>query len=315
MRRALLLLPFMLGLASCSEPASDVLQGYVEGEFVRVAAPFGGTLVQLHVQRGQAVSPDAPLFALEAESEAAGRREATERVARATAQADNLRKGLRASEIAAVRAQLSQAEVAAQLSATEHARQLDLVAKGFVSRQRADEAEAARDRDRAKVAELRAQLTTAQAGTRPDEIRAAQAEARAAREALAQADWRLRQRSVAATVGGAVVDTLFALGEWVPAGAPVVTLLPPANVKVRFFVPEPRLGAVRVGQKVSIACDGCGAPIDAQVAYIAPRAEFTPPVIYSRDNRSRLVFLVEAKPAAEGAARLHPGQPVDVTLR
>ena len=315
MRRALLLLPFMLGIASCGEPASDVLQGYVEGEFVRVAAPFGGTLVRLEAQRGQTVAPDAPLFALEAESEAAGRREATERVARATAQVDNLRKGLRESEIAAVRAQLSQAEVAAQLSAREHARQLDLVAKGFVSRQRADEAQAARDRDRAKVAELRAQLATAQAGSRPDEIRAAEAEARAAREALAQADWRLRQRSVAATVGGAVVDTLFAVGEWVPAGAPVVTLLPPANVKVRFFVPEPRLGAVRVGQKVSIACDGCGAPIDAQVAYIAPRAEFTPPVIYSRDNRSRLVFLVEARPAPGDAVRLHPGQPVDVTLR
>lgn len=315
MKRALLLASLLYGLAACGEPASDVLQGYVEGEFVRVAAPFGGTLAQLHVQRGQAVSPGAPLFALEAESEAAARREAAQRLARATAQVDNLRKGLRASEIAAVRAQLSQAEVAAQLSAREHARQMDLVDKGFVSQSRADEAQAARDRDRARVAELRAQLATAQAGSRPDEIRAAQAEALAAREALAQADWKLRQKAVAATVGGAVVDTLFAPGEWVPAGAPVVSMLPPANVKVRFFVPEPRLGAVRVGQQVSIACDGCGAPIAAQVSYIAPRAEFTPPVIYSRDNRSRLVFLVEAKPAPADAVRLHPGQPVDVTPR
>jgi HlyD family secretion protein len=315
MRPALLLVPLVFGLGSCSQPASDVLQGYVEGEFVRVAAPFGGTLVQLHVQRGQTVPSQAPLFALEAESEAAASREATERVARAAAQAENLRKGLRGSEIAAVRAQLSQAEVAAQLSAREHARQVDLVARGFVSQQRADEAQATRDRDRARVAELRALLTTAQSGSRPDEIRAAEAEARASREALAQADWRLRQKAVAATVGGAVVDTLFTPGEWVPAGAPVVTLLPPANVKVRFFVPEPRLGAVRVGQAVAIACDGCASPIEAQVAYIAPRAEFTPPVIYSRDNRSRLVFLVEARPAPGDAVRLHPGQPVDVTLR
>jgi HlyD family secretion protein len=315
MRRALILMSFVCGLAACGEPASDVLQGYVEGEFVRVAAPFGGTLVKLEVQRGQSVPAQAPLFALEAENEAAARREATERVARAAAQADNLRRGLRASEIAAVRAQLSQAEVAAQLSAKEHARQVDLVAKGFVSQQRADEAQAARDRDRARVSELRAQLATAQSGSRPDEIRAAEAEARAARESLAQADWRLRQKAVAATVGGAVVDTLFTPGEWVPAGAPVVTLLPPANVKVRFFVPEARLGAVRLGQQVSLACDGCAKPVDARVTYIAPRAEFTPPVIYSRDNRSRLVFLVEAKPAPEEAARLHPGQPVDVTLR
>lgn len=315
MRRALLVVPFLLGLAACSQPAGEALQGYVEGEFVRVAAPFGGTLVQLHVRRGDTVPADAPLFALEAENEAAARREAMERVARAAAQVDNLRRGLRASEIAAVRAQLAQAEVAAQLSAKEHARQLDLVAKGFVSQQRADEAQAARARDRARVAELRAQLATAQSGSRPDEIRAAEAEARAAREALAQADWKLRQKAVATTVAGSVVDTLFTPGEWVPAGAPVVSLLPPANLKVRFFVPEPRLGAVRVGQKVSLACDGCGAPIAAQVSYIAPRAEFTPPVIYSRDNRSRLVFLAEARPAPADAARLHPGQPVDVTLR
>lgn len=314
MRRASLLAP-LFGLLACGEPASDVLQGYVEGEFVRVAAPFGGTLVKLDVQRGQDVPVHAPLFALEAENEAAARREATERVERATAQADNLRRGLRASEIDAVRAQLSQAEVAAQLSAKEHARQVDLVAKGFVSQQRADEAQAARDRDRARVAELRALLATARSGSRPDEIRAAQAEARAAREALAQADWRLRQKAVAAAVGGTVVDTLFTPGEWVPAGAPVVTLLPLANVKVRFFVPEARLGAVRLGQQVLLACDGCAAPIEARISYIAPRAEFTPPVIYSRDNRSRLVFLVEAKPAPQEALRLHPGQPVDVTLR
>jgi HlyD family secretion protein len=314
-KAALLLASAAIVLGACGAPPSDALQGYVEGEYVRVAAPFGGTLVELQAQRGQEVMPNAPLFALEAESEAAARREALERVARALAQVDNLRKGLRASEIAAVRAQLSQAEVAAELSTKEHARQLDLVARGFVSRSRADEAQAARDRDRGKVAELRAQLATARAGSRPDEIRAAEAEARAAREALAQADWRLRQKTVAATVGGTVVDTLFTHGEWVPAGAPVVTLLPAANVKVRFFVPEARLGAVKVGEKVSLACDGCGAPIEAQIAYIAPRAEFTPPVIYSRENRAKLVFLVEAKPAPQESARLHPGQPVDVTLR
>lgn len=315
MKAALLLASMAVALGACGAPATDALQGYVEGEYVRVAAPFGGTLVELQAQRGQEVMPNAPLFALEAQSEAAARREALERVSRALAQVDNLRKGLRASEIAAVRAQLSQAEVAAELSTKEHARQLDLVAKGFVSRQRADEAQAARDRDRGKVAELRAQVTTARAGSRPDEIRAAEAEARAAREALAQADWRLKQKTVAATVGGTVVDTLFTRGEWVPAGAPVVTLLPPANVKVRFFVPEARLGGVKVGQTVSLACDGCGAPIEAQIAYIAPRAEFTPPVIYSRDSRSKLVFLVEAKPAPQDAARLHPGQPVDVIAR
>lgn len=314
MRPVFLAIPLLL-VAACGHSEPPAMQGYIEGEYVRVAAPFAGILVRLDAQRGQDVRAEAPLFALEAESEAAARREAEERLKRSLAQVDDLRKGLRQTEIDAVRAQLAQAEVAADLSAKEHLRQLDLVSKGFVSQQRADEARAARDRDRGKLAELRAQLATARSGSRPDEIRAAEAESRAAREALAQADWRLRQKTVAATVGGTVTDTLFAKGEWVPAGAPVVTLLPPGNVKLRFFVPESRLGAVQVGQKVAFSCSGCAPGLSATVAFVAPQAEYTPPVIYSKDSRAKLVFLVEARPAPEQAAKLHPGQPVDVRLQ
>jgi len=302
-------------LCGCGTKEAPTLQGYVEGEFVRVAAPFAGTLVKLDAQRGRAVQAGAALFALEAENENAARREAQERLRRAEAQVEDLRKGRRASEIEASRAQLAQAEAASLYSQKELARQEDLVAKGFVSRQRLDEAKAARDRDRSRVAELQADLNTARSGSRPDEIRAAQAEAQAAKAALEQADWRLRQRSVAATVSGTVIDTLFVQGEWVPAGAPVVTLLPPGNVKVRFFIPETKLGAVKLGQSVDLACDGCGAPVAAEITFVAPQAEFTPPVIYSKDNRSKLVFLVEARPAAADASKLHPGQPVDVTLK
>jgi HlyD family secretion protein len=304
-----------LALGACGSSAPPPLQGYVEGEYVRVAAPFPGTLVRLETQRGQVVEAGAPLFALEAENEDAARREARERVRRAEAQVEDLRKGKRPTELESVRAQLAQAEVVANNTAREHARQLDLVAKGFVSQQSADQARAARDRDRKRVEELQADLATARLGSRPDEIRAAEAEAGAAREALAQADWRLRQKSVASSVSGTVTDTLFVRGEWVPAGAPVVAVLPPGNVKVRFFVPEPRLGGIKVGQKVALACDGCGASLDATITFIASQAEFTPPVIYSKDNRAKLVFLVEARPAAADAVKLHPGQPIDVTLR
>ena len=108
---------------------------------------------------------------------------------------------------------------------------------------------------------------------------------------------------------------MFNRGEWVPAGAPVVTLLPPANVKVRFFVPESRLGSVKVGGRVAIACSGCEANLGATISYVSSQAEYTPPVIYSNDNRTRLVFMVEARPAPEQAAKLHPGQPVDVSLQ
>ena len=302
-------------LAACGKPEPTSLQGYVEGEYVRVAAPFAGTLVTLDAARGRNVEAGTPLFALEAENEDAARREAQERVRKAAAQVADLKKGRRATEIDAVRAQLAQAEAMAANSEKDWRRQLDLVGKGFVSQSRADEAKATRDRDHNKVVEMQNDVATTRAGARPDEIRAAEAEAAAARESLAQAEWKLKQKSVAATVAGTVSDTLFVRGEWVPAGAPVVTLLPPANVKVRFFVPETRLGAVKVGQKVTLACDGCAGLVDASISFIASQAEFTPPVIYSKDNRAKLVFLVEARPAASDAAKLHPGQPVDVTLQ
>ena len=302
-------------VAACGKSEPTSLQGYVEGEYVRVAAPFAGTLVRLDAARGKSVEAGAALFALEAENEDAARREAQERMRKAAAQVEDLKKGKRVTEIDAVRAQLAQAEAMAANSEKDWRRQLDLVSKGFVSQSRADEAKATRDRDHNKVVEMQNEVATTRSGARPDEIRAAEAEAAASRESLAQAEWKLKQKSVSASVAGTVSDTLFVRGEWVPAGAPVVTLLPPANVKVRFFVPETRLGAVKVGQKVSLACDGCPAPIDASISFIASQAEFTPPVIYSRDNRTKLVFLVEARPTPADALKLHPGQPVDVTLQ
>ena len=302
-------------LGACGSPPDTDLQGYAEGEFVRVAAPFAGTLVRLDVQRGSQVQAGAPLFALEADNEAAARREAEDRARRAQAQLENLRKGRRPTEIDAIRAQLAQAQAAATLSATELRRQQDLVAKGFVSRQRLDEARTAVERDSARLDELRAQLATSRLAARPDEIRAAEAEASAAKASLEQADWRLKQRTAVSAVTGVVADTLFVRGEWVGAGQPVLTLLPPENVKARFYVPEPRLGAVTVGQGVELRCDGCPAPVRATVTWISPQAEYTPPVIYSKDSRARLVFLVEARPSPADAARLKPGQPLDVTLR
>ena len=312
--KRLMVVSIAMVLAGCGDKPPPALQGYVEGEYVRVAAPFAGTLLALDTQRGAQVNPGAPLFSLEAESEDAARREAEERVRKANAMVEDLRKGKRSTEIQSSRAQLEQAEVAANLSEREWRRQLDLVSKGFVSQSKADEARSQRDSDRKKVEQMQNDLATVQAGARPDEIRAAEAEAAAAKQSLAQADWKLRQKSVSATVAGTVTDTLFVKGEWVPAGSPVVSILPPTNVKVRFFVPETKLGAIRTGQKVSLACDGCGSAIDATISFIAPQAEFTPPVIYSKDNRAKLVFLVEAKPAAQDAPKLHPGQPVDVRL-
>ena len=134
----------------------------------------------------------------------------------------------------------------------------------------------------------------------------------AARAALDQADWRLKQKEVAAPAAGLIFDTLYRAGEWVPAGRPVVRLLPPENVKVRFFVPETEIGRLALGQEVVLHCDGCAADVPAKVIYVSTEAEYTPPVIYSNENRSKLVFMVEARPDAADAPRLKPGLPLDV---
>ncbi len=303
----------VLGLAGCGT-AERPLQGYVEGEYLRVGAPFAGTLQQLSVRRGAQVAAGAPLFALERENETAARREAEERLASAEARLANLQTGKRPVEVEVVAKQLQQARAARDLSAANLRRQQQLFQKGFVSKAALDDAQTSAKRDEERVAELEANVTTQKLPARPDEIKASEADAKAAREVLAQADWRLAQRAFASPAAGLVHDTYYNPGDFVPAGSPVVSILPPGNVKARFYLPETELGRISPGAEVTLACDGCGAPIRAKVDFISDKAEFTPPVLYSKENRAKLVFLVEARPAPADAGRLKPGQPIDVTL-
>ncbi|HEY0837251.1 MAG TPA: HlyD family secretion protein, partial [Azospirillum sp.] len=166
--------------------------------------------------------------------------------------------------------------------------------------------------DRARLAELAAQLAVSNLPARPDLLRAAEDAVSMAEAALAQQDQRLADMAPAAPADALVEDTLYNPGEWVPAGAPVVSLLPPGQVKVIAYLPERLMGGVRVGDAVRLRCDGCPADLTARVRYVSPRAEYTPPVIYSVQNRAKLVFRIEATP--EGPARLNPGLPVDVEL-
>jgi HlyD family secretion protein len=313
-RRVLGPLALAVFVAGCAPAGESPLQGYVEGEYVRVAAPFAGTLQQLSVARGDAIAAGAPVFALERENEVAARRQAEQQLRAAEARLANLRTGKRPLEVETVADQLRQAMATRDLAASNLRRQQQLYASGFVSSAAMDDAQMQLKRDEALVAQLQATVATAKLPARTDEIRAAEAEAQAARDVLAQADWRVGQRAIASPAAGLVIDTYYVAGDWVPAGSPVASVLPPGNVKVRFFVAEALLGRLKRGQRVTVACDGCNAPVAATIVFIADRAEFTPPVLYSKDNRTKLVYLVEAKPAPADAARLHPGQPVDVTL-
>jgi len=299
-------------LAGCSRPVPEQVQGYVEGEFVYVASPLAGTLESLYVQRGGQVKQGDPLFTLEGEPEKAAVDEAVQRLAQAQATLEDMRKGKRPSEIEAIEAQLRQAQAAMTLSQEELARQEQLFSSGATTPQNLDRARASRDQDRQRVAQLGADLQTAQLGARGDQIAAAEANVRALEAALARAQWNLSQKQQVAPQASLAFDTLYRPGEWVAAGRPVVVLLPPQNIKVRAFVPETRLAAIEPGDGARVMVDGLPEPVVGKVSFISPRAEYTPPVIYSRQSRQKLVFMVEIAFDAATAARLHPGQPVDV---
>lgn len=179
----------------------------------------------------------------------------------------------------AEKAARDQADAALTLSEAEYARQQDLLRKGPASKQDFDRARSTRDQDRQR---------------------------------LTQAQWNFDQKRQSAPQAGFVYDTLYRQGEWVAAGKPVVVLLPPQNIKVRAFVPETRIGAVHYGDVMRVTVDGVRDPFIGKVSYISPHAEYTPPVIYSRESRAKLVFMVEAVFDPAISARLHPGQPVDV---
>jgi HlyD family secretion protein len=301
------------GLMACQRPPSDRMQGYVEGEFVYVASPFAGALEALAVRRGQQVREGEALFALERGSEKAARDEAERRLSQALANLEDARKGKRPTEIESLKAQLKYAQTALRLSTREVVRQEGLTTvPGAAVELEVDRARAARDQDRQRVAQLQADLNTALLGSRTDQVIAAEAEVRAREATLARAEWELGQKRQQAPKSGLVFDTLYREGEWVPAGRPVVVLLPPENIKVRAFVPEKRLGTIHPGDDAQVAVDGVPKAFSGKVSYISPRAEYTPPVIYSQESREKLVFMVEVLFDPQSAADLNPGQPVDV---
>ena len=300
-----------LALAGCSPRPNGAWQGYLEGEFVYVASPLAGALTNLAVSRGAEVKAGQLLFELERTSETAAVREAEQRLAQAGAQVANLTKGRRATEIASLEAQLDRAKANLRLSESELARRARLIESKVISPEEVDQARNRRDADLAQVASLAADLETARLGARADEIKAAEAEVLALKATLAKAEWTVAQKTQTAPTNAWVYDTLYRQGEFVAAGNPVVALLPPENIKVRFFVPEAGFAALKAGDRVRVTITG-RPELEARISYLSPQPEYTPPVLYNRENRAKLVFMVEALFDPAAARDLHPGQPADV---
>ena len=286
------------------------LSGYVEGETLYVAASVAGPVSTVSVERGQRVAAGQPLFALDAAQLVAARDQAASQAQAAQSQAEDAAKGQRPDELAVYDAQRAAAQAALAEAQADYNRIAPLAAKGIYALARLDQARAALKTAQANVRTVEQQRQVGTLGARPDAVRAAQSQAAAARDQLAVAQDRLDQISPKAPVAARVQDVFYQSGEWAAANQPVVALLADNRVRLRFYVPQAEVAFYRPGTRIDFACDGCKSGLSARINFVSPRAEFTPPVIYSRDARDRLVFLVEALP--DHPADLQPGLPIDV---
>jgi HlyD family secretion protein len=300
-------------LAGCFWAGDAPLQGYIEGTYVYVAAEGSGRITERPAAAGAIVAEGDLLFALDDAEQKEAVAEAEARLAQAEAQLADLMTGQRPEEIAVLEAELARVRSAFANLDEEYKRMAQLRQNGIVAQSVVDAAKSARDEAEAEVEAAEHQLEVARLPARPEEIEAAERNVAAQDAALAQAQIQLDRRAIRAPESGLLEETYFEVGELVTMGQPVVSLLPDANRKVRFFVPESLLSAITLGDVVSVDCDGCAEGMTAEVAFVATQAEFTPPIIFSRDSREKLVYRVDARPLGETAS-LNVGQPVDVRL-
>ena len=306
-------LAFACALVVGCRPSSPApWQGYLEGDMVYVSSPLSGRLDTLAVAKGTFVRRGSPLFTLERESELATQQQASAQLAESRARLADAAKGARSSELSSYQARLDQARAVAELSTLDLARQEALFRTKAISASDYDKARLTALANARAVDQAASDLETARLGARSDAVAAAAAQVKADEASKARADWNVSQKAQKAPVDALVYDTLYRQGELVPAGLPIVALLPPENLKVRFYVSEEDYGKLKVGATLRVRLSGHEGGLKARVSYLSPQPEYTPPILFNRDNRSKLVFLAEALFEPSVAKDLHPGQPVDV---
>lgn len=268
-----LILSLALFAAACGDKPSDLMQGYGEADYIYLSSQDAGIVGELLVREGDNVDAGAQVFRLDPQRLNYGAQSA-------------------AAQRSAAAAAVTTAQAEATLAQRNYARGAQLAERGFYPRAQLDADRAARDAANARLNQARREAAAAGAET-----------------GLAQE--RVNDLAGQAPVAGTIEQIFHRQGEVVAAGQPIVALLPPENMKVRFFAPEELLSQLRIGQTVRVSCDGCEAQT-ATISFIAREPQFTPPVIYSLDQREKLVYLIEAR--ISGANPIRPGMPVDVRL-
>ena len=270
MRRLTILLA--LFLAGCGAKEDHPWLGYAQGDTAFIAAPQAGWVSRMTINRGDWVNQGEHLFTLDNTRETAARDQAVANLTQA-------------------KAALAQEEANLAFAQKSLERQQGLARANAGVPTQLDQTLASYRQSQAHIAQLEGQIRQMEAG-------------------VVDSAYQLSQRDVVALTSGRVQDIFFWPGEFAPAMTPVVSVLPPDRVFVRFFVPQSQFASIKLGQEVRISCDGCGQGMTARITFISAQQEFTPPVIFSEDSRERLVFKIEAR--TPGGLRLNPGQPVEV---
>ena len=271
----------LLFLLSCfffgcsqEEPARS-FQGYAEGEYIYVSSPVGGTLERLFMQRGAQITVGDKLVVLESGLETAAVAEAEQGVNQVENRLADLLKGQRPDELSVISAQLDRARLALDQAKRELDRRQRLYNEKTIPLETLDQAKTLKELNATDVAEIAAKLNTAKLGGREDQINATRAEVSSARERLAQARWRLDQKTILASKAGYINDTFYVEGEFIPAGYPALSLLPPENITIRFFVPEELFGTLAIGQPIAVGFDGAANRL-APLSPISPQRPNSP---------------------------------------
>jgi HlyD family secretion protein len=311
-RIALFLL--VLLCCSCSKENAKIYSGYVEAKLLYLSNPHGGKLQELPVSRGQAIKTSQKLFVLDPNPEQLDFENSQSAINEAVSNLKNLETGMRSTEIAAIEAQIEQVTKELAFYEKEADRYKKLFGKGATSHKSYDEASRNYFTTKARLTRLQADLGTAKLPARPDLINAAMARVAGAKANSSKIDWILSQKSETSPQDGVIYDTYYDIGEYVPPGKAIVSLLVPNNIKVIFYVPQSDLSHLTVNQSLELRCDNCNASVPAKIQFISQVAEYTPPVIYSENSREKLVFKVEAAFSSPSSTALLPGQPVDIYL-
>ena len=303
--------PLVASLFTCGPQPLAV--GYVEGDYALLAPIEVAQVETISVRRGDRVAPGQVLARLQSRDAEIAVAQSEAALAQASAQLADLKQGKRPEEIAALEAMVSSAKAEAEEAERVLARVEDRYEKGIATRAQLDEATTQVEVARARIGQAEANLAVGKLPARDETIKAAESQVKQAQAALEQAQWRLSKRELQAPAAGRIDDVIRDAGDTAGPSAPVLSVLPDGAVKLKIFVPEPSFSGIAVGSLLSVHCDGCADGLQARVSYVSPDPEFTPPVIYSLENRQKLVYLVEARPEGE-AGPLQPGQIVDVSL-